>query len=550
MDAIEYVRKKVLCSAYKYLLLICFSLLLTTQLNAQTEDRPIWLSFHIGHQEYRGDLGNEFLEYAFGTNWVLGYQGSMYFSPSFDLGLNLSIGELDIQNGFSQGNPALSETAFSKTYLNTSLFGRFKFANGNILPENSLIQPYLNAGIGFTAYGGGDENLKNGLTLTIPGTIGFDIPVNETIKFYAQSTYNRTFADGFDGSDGLDGRNHDDYLVYAAGVKVALSASKRESQQGISEPDYDAPILQPVAEMAAEAEESKEMEEPEEVVSDSRSEKFTNEKEKPMESTDGEGNGLGNEIEEQEEALKPEGDGFSDKMEDLEQIPDSDDDGLNDEMDACPQTAGADYLNGCPDSDDDTLDDTEDECPGEPGLRRLSGCPEEEKATESTAGDEKMEMKKPEAAVEEERENPPETLVEEEEPAEKDSMQAVSDALKKRVDVIYNHLQYMPGKALIMDSSRDDLDNLAQILRENPKLQLIIEGYTDSKGEASYNLLLSKDRADAVKQYLMGRGIDEIRLRAEGYGEISPKTTNDTEAGRAENRRVELRLTHHWVLSN
>ncbi len=566
MDAKEYFCNKVLCLGYKQLLLISFCFLLTIQLNAQTKDRPIWLSVSIGHQEYRGDLENEFLDYEFGTNWVLGYQGSMYLSPSIDLGLNLSIGELDIQNGFIQGNPGLSETAFSKTYVNTFLFGRFKFANGSILPENSFLQPYLNAGIGFTAFGGGDENIKNGLTFTLPGTLGLDIPINETIKLYVQSTYNRTFADGFDGSDRLDDRSHDDYMVYAAGVKIALSASKRESGQGISEPHFNATVPPPTADKAEETKET-EKESAELPATDGNG--FSDEIKGPEKTPDSDGDGFNNDMDSCPQIagvdyLKGCPDADGDEMGDAEDecpkiageaalqgCPDDDSDGLMNSADKCPNEAGLKELNGCPvkkDRDNDDIIDEEDACPDEPGIRKLKGCPPRDN-DEDGVTDDRDECPN-EAGVAEingcpkEEEDKTETVVEKERPTEKDLIVGVSADMKKKVDAIYNNLRYKPGKAIIMDSSKGDLDRLAQIMEDDPKLQLLIEGYTDNEGKASYNLLLSRDRADAVKQYLMGKGISEDRLRAEGYGEILPIAPNDTEAGRAKNRRIELRLTY------
>ena len=87
------------------------------------------------------------------------------------------------------------------------------------------------------------------------------------------------------------------------------------------------------------------------------------------------------------------------------------------------------------------------------------------------------------------------------------------------------------------------LDDVAEILKDHSEIELEIQGHTDSKGSDSYNQELSQKRADSVRNYLLQKGIESYRLKAVGYGERYPIATNDTEEGRALNRRVEfLRL--------
>lgn len=87
----------------------------------------------------------------------------------------------------------------------------------------------------------------------------------------------------------------------------------------------------------------------------------------------------------------------------------------------------------------------------------------------------------------------------------------------------------------------DVLDDVVRVLRENPGMNFEIQGHTDSQGKASFNKFLSKKRAEAVKAYLVKKGIPLYRLRTRGYGSSHPIATNFTLEGRAENRRVELR---------
>ena len=77
-------------------------------------------------------------------------------------------------------------------------------------------------------------------------------------------------------------------------------------------------------------------------------------------------------------------------------------------------------------------------------------------------------------------------------------------------------------------------------LEQNPTVEIEIAGHTDSKGTDEYNVNLSQGRSQAVVDYLASQGIDRGRLTAHGYGEAKPIDTNDTEEGRANNRRVEF----------
>jgi OOP family OmpA-OmpF porin len=92
----------------------------------------------------------------------------------------------------------------------------------------------------------------------------------------------------------------------------------------------------------------------------------------------------------------------------------------------------------------------------------------------------------------------------------------------------------------IRPASRPVLDQAADLLRENPSVDVRVEGHTDSIGSEEYNQALSVRRAEAVYRYLVNRGVDPERFTVEGFGESRPIATNDTEAGRAQNRRVEL----------
>ncbi len=88
-----------------------------------------------------------------------------------------------------------------------------------------------------------------------------------------------------------------------------------------------------------------------------------------------------------------------------------------------------------------------------------------------------------------------------------------------------------------------NLDKLAEVLKNNPDTNINIYGHTDSKGSDEYNLSLSDRRAAAVKSYLASKGIASSRMYTMGVGEKEPIASNDTDAGRAQNRRVEFAIT-------
>ncbi|GGC08186.1 cell envelope biogenesis protein OmpA [Marinobacterium zhoushanense] len=107
----------------------------------------------------------------------------------------------------------------------------------------------------------------------------------------------------------------------------------------------------------------------------------------------------------------------------------------------------------------------------------------------------------------------------------------------------------MPGNiTFATDSDRIDtgfypvLDSVGKVLIKFDKTQIDVEGYTDSTGSFEYNQQLSERRAAAVAQYLMSVGVDRLRLNARGYGERNPIADNSSAAGRAVNRRVEVRI--------
>jgi outer membrane protein OmpA-like peptidoglycan-associated protein len=101
---------------------------------------------------------------------------------------------------------------------------------------------------------------------------------------------------------------------------------------------------------------------------------------------------------------------------------------------------------------------------------------------------------------------------------------------------------YATGKSDIKSDSYPELDRLVELLKVVPKLIIEISGHTDNTGSESLNLKLSKERAESVKKYVIGKGIDENRLKSKGYGSTRPVDSNTTSAGRKMNRRTEYEI--------
>ncbi len=228
--------------------------------------------------------------------------------------------------------------------------------------------------------------------------------------------------------------------------------------------------------------------------------------------------------------------------------PDADLDSLADAEDRCPTEAGPVALQGCPDRDNDGVADIDDLCPDVPGLPQFKGCPD-------TDGDgvPDNEDKCPEVAGPVANEGCPDTDNDgvpdhmDKCPTvpgtvENQGCPEVREEVKKRLAFAATAIQFQTGKAVISTKSHKLLDEVVGILNEYTDYNMTIHGYTDNVGKDETNLRLSKERADAVRDYFIKKGIAAERLSAEGFGATNFVADNKTAAGRAKNRRVEMDL--------
>lgn len=182
-------------------------------------------------------------------------------------------------------------------------------------------------------------------------------------------------------------------------------------------------------------------------------------------------------------------------IEAFEGCPDSDDDGLKDSDDSCPQESGPVALGGCPEADGDGIPNKNDQCPNIKGSKSLGGCPEEKKEVVKT-----------------------------------------DKTPKFSLYTVY----FESADADITSASKMVLNTIVKMFKKESKYRLNIEGHTDSEGDDKLNNVLSKKRASIVKDYLVKNGISKDRLVTSGFGEQKPIADNNTEQGKAKNRRVEL----------
>jgi len=129
---------------------------------------------------------------------------------------------------------------------------------------------------------------------------------------------------------------------------------------------------------------------------------------------------------------------------------------------------------------------------------------------------------------------------------EKDTTAFVDTKTIKEIRTIaLPNVQFFTNSSVLIPSSKKDLEQLAVYLLENQDVKAKIIGHTDNVGNASSNVLLSQNRAESVKTYLVSLGVNSNRIKAIGKGSTAPKVPNDTEEGRLMNRRVEVELENY-----
>ncbi|WP_310559344.1 OmpA family protein [Flavobacterium sp.] len=207
----------------------------------------------------------------------------------------------------------------------------------------------------------------------------------------------------------------------------------------------------------------------------------------------------------------------------LNGCPDTDGDGVADKDDACPDTAGLAIFKGCPDTDGDGLADKDDKCPTVAGPKANGGCPVLDSDKDGVA----------------DKDDDCPTVAG---PASNKGCPEVTREVDENLKTISKLVYFEPGTATLKKKGTPvSLEEMNAIIKNYPNAKFSVEGHTDSDGSNAYNQKLSEDRANAVKNALVAKGVNSNNLITAGFGETKPVATNKTKAGKAKNRRTELK---------
>ena len=214
--------------------------------------------------------------------------------------------------------------------------------------------------------------------------------------------------------------------------------------------------------------------------------------------------------------------------------PDSDNDGIVDSEDGCPEAAGTKANNGCPDSDNDGVIDSRDSCKNTYGPKANNGCPYKDSDKDGI--------------LDKDDKCPNVKGIYGNNGCPKEEEEVVVDNTKEMEHTNTMITEY--AKSIYFDTSKSSfknetyvvLNNVVASLKEFPSANIMIEGHTDSVGKEAFNQELSTARANAVRKYLISKGISGENIETRGYGESNPAESNRTRQGREMNRRVHIRI--------
>ncbi len=492
----------------KKILLLCAYGLIAFTTYSQTDDRKWNIGFHGGLTEYAGEKGDGYYQ----TNQpVYGFAGlsvSRYLSKHFDASLLFTRGEVGHIDNKPQTS-AYTPQNFLTRFNTANLYLRFYFTK-----PQAAVRPYLFAGAGAIWYEAVYNIHHERFEFALPsGGLGFNFKLGPVVSFQLQEMVQYTTTDNLDHENGGDA--NDLNLFHTAGLTFNIGKQKDTDNDGVS----DKKDLCPNTPAGV--------------------------------SVDAKGC-----------PLDKDGDGVADYtdacpdiagMPSLKGCPDKDMDGITDKEDRCPDVFGPIETKGCPDTDKDGVVDIDDKCPGTKTGYKVD-------ATGCTLDNDKdgivnEEDKCPELAGTMAFGGCPDSdgdgVADNEDrcPSTKGTIpnkgcpeMAREDIVK--IELIASKIYFETNSDKLKLISHTQLDDLAAILQRYDGVNLTIEGHTDSDGDDAYNMTLSQKRTESVKSYLESKGISGSRLTAVGYGETKPIATNKTSAGKAKNRRVELKTSY------
>jgi OOP family OmpA-OmpF porin len=476
--------------------------------NSQTQEKKWNVGLHGGLVQYSGDLGNGFFSTDQASYAFAGLSVSRYLTKHLDASLFFSRGELgyiDHKKNYVIDQP----TSFLVRHNTANLVLRFYFAG-----PTAIIRPYLLIGGGLLWYESVYQNRTEDFVFSIPTAgAGLNIRFGPVVSLQIQETFVATTADNVDNL--IAGSDNDMHLYHTAGLTFNIGKKHDTDKDGIADKKDKCPNTP-----------------------------------------------AGITVDDLGCPIDTDNDGVADYLDlcpklagtvSLKGCPDTDMDGITDNDDRCPAVFGPVWSKGCPDTDKDGIVDIDDKCPGtKTGYKVNSAGCEQDNDNDGIVNEEDL---CPEAAGILAFRGCPDTdndgVSDSEDrcPSVKGNIENKGCPEIPKVDIqqitlIAGKIYFETGSDKLKLISNSSLDDLAEILKRNEAVNLTVEGHTDSDGEDAYNLNLSQKRTESVKNYLILKGISETRLTAIGYGETKPVADNATSAGKAKNRRVELKTSY------
>ncbi|MEQ1799427.1 MAG: OmpA family protein [Lacibacter sp.] len=478
------------------LLAICFASAFMAK--AQTEDKKWNIGVFGGATQYRGDLGNDWYKTDMAFYGLGGVSVSAYLAKHFDITLMAARGEI----GYNRTNGRFLNRVTTSS-LNLKL---------HLLGPQYIVRPYAFVGVGAMLY---DDNpaISKRFDLAAPTTgAGFNIKLGPSVMFNLQETFMFTRTDN---RDGVTGGKNDSYLTHTAGLSVNFGKKKDADKDGVADRLDKCPNTPPAVA-----------------------------------------------VDKTGCPLDMDKDGVADYLDACPDIaglvalsgcPDKDGDGIADKDDRCPDVAGTSAFKGCPDTDNDGVPDIDDRCPDTKTGYKVdaSGCAMDNDKDGIMNEDDRC----PDMAGPASLRGCPDTDgdgvadIDDRCPALKGTITnkgcpEITPEVELKITQIANKIFFETNSDKLKVASLEQLDQLVVILKEYESANLSIGGHTDSQGSDAFNITLSQKRTESVRLYLISKGISESRLTATGYGEGTPIADNKTAAGRAKNRRVELKTSY------
>jgi outer membrane protein OmpA-like peptidoglycan-associated protein len=468
----------------------------TPRAHAQSADRKWGVSAYATTLQYRGDLGRSYLNTKNNT-----YGGGLTLSRYLSKGLDINLSANQSTLRYPSDGSRFSASG-NRFYANISSFGlgfKLKLNNGWAIKEDAVIQPYILLQPGYSyIYSSRNANFSTVNNNTSYGTfdgqaaVGLTFRITPGFSLFAQAGQHVLFSDDarLDGVAGVgDGffDKRDQYLQFSAGLTANLGKAKDTDGDGVADRKDKCPDTPTGVKV------------------------------------------------------------------DVNGCPvDTDGDGVADYQDKCPDVKGLAALQGCPDADGDGVADNDDKCPNTPAGTRVdaSGCPLDadadgvadylDKCPNTPAG---VKVDANGCPLDRDGDGVPDyqdRCPNRPGPASNKGCPEIKAEQKKVLNEATKYINFDFNKSTLKASSYPKLQQMVDILNEYPDYSLSIAGHTDSKGDDSYNLKLSYERAAAARTYMLSKGISADRIEARGYGETKPIANNATAAGQALNRRVDF----------